>query len=79
MLVSMKSPALILRPNSYRFFNINVCPDPIVRRRDMSLTSSIFGEEYVTGQKCLTRAVTKLDINAASEGNDPTPMARGDS
>jgi hypothetical protein len=56
--------------------NINLCPDPIVGRRNMSLTISIFGEEYVTGQKCLTRAVTKLDIDAAGEGNDPAPMWR---
>jgi hypothetical protein len=56
--------------------NINVCSDPIVGRRNMSLTTSIFGEEYVTGQKCLARAVTKLDIDATGEGNDPTPMGR---
>jgi hypothetical protein len=40
----------------------------------MSLTRNIFREEYVTGQKCLTRAVSKLDIDAAGEGNDPAPM-----
>jgi hypothetical protein len=30
----------------------------------MSLTSRIFGEEYVTRQECLTRTVTKFDIDA---------------
>jgi hypothetical protein len=42
----------------------------------MSLTSRIFGEEYVTRQECLTRTVTKFDIDAPGKGNDPTSLRR---
>ena len=42
----------------------------------MSLTSRIFGEEYVTRQERLTRTVTKFDIDAPGKGNDPTPLRR---
>ena len=45
--------------------NINVGPDPIVGRRGVSLTGNVLGEKYVTGEECLTRAVTKPDIDAS--------------
>src|SRR5882762_1875150 len=55
---------------------IYIGSNPIVRRRGMSLTAGILGEEHVAGIKPRDCAVTESDIDVAGKRNDPAPARR---